>query len=336
MNRFRHVLRYKESVSFLCAFGQSGYRRCQVGSLSLSVIVTRKFNSSFAKMYTTVERGCPNTTDYRMYFRDENGPISPFHDIPLLADPSNKIFNMVVEVPRWTNAKMEINTTEALNPIKQDIKKEKPRFVHNCFPHHGYIWNYGALPQTWENPQCMDESTGSMGDNDPIDVLEIGYRVAKRGEVLQVKVLGIMGLIDEGETDWKIISIDVKDPMASKLNDIEDVEERFPGLLRATYEWFKIYKIPDGKPPNQFAFNGEAKNKEFALRIIEDTHKYWETLISTTADDCPLSRKCISVANSPYKINCEEAEGIIKKAAEPGPAAAMDPIVDKWHYVQLE
>jgi inorganic pyrophosphatase len=34
-----------------------------------------------------------------------------------------------------------------LNPIKQDVKKGKLRFVNNCFPHHGYIWNYGALPQ---------------------------------------------------------------------------------------------------------------------------------------------------------------------------------------------
>ena len=34
-----------------------------------------------------------------------------------------------------------------LNPIVQDEKKGKPRFVHNCFPHHGYIWNYGAIPQ---------------------------------------------------------------------------------------------------------------------------------------------------------------------------------------------
>ena len=31
--------------------------------------------------------------------------------------------------------------------------------------------------------------------------------------------------------------------------------------LQATYEWFKYYKVPDGKPVNNFAFNGEAKNK---------------------------------------------------------------------------
>lgn len=41
----------------------------------------------------------------------------------------------------------EIATEEPLNPIKQDIKKGKLRYVANIFPHKGYIWNYGALPQ---------------------------------------------------------------------------------------------------------------------------------------------------------------------------------------------
>ena len=80
--------------------------------------------------------------------------------------------------------------------------------ITDVFPHHGYIWNYGALPQTWEDPThkfvysgiyanlCKspfrDPETGANGDNDPIDVCEIGQRVAKRGDVMQVKV----GLID--------------------------------------------------------------------------------------------------------------------------------------------
>lgn len=54
---------------------------------------------------------------------------------------------MIVEIPRWTNAKMEISKEEPFNPIKQDIKRGKLRYVRNCFPHHGYIWNYGAFPQ---------------------------------------------------------------------------------------------------------------------------------------------------------------------------------------------
>ena len=54
---------------------------------------------------------------------------------------------MVVEVPRWLNAKMEIATKDPLNPIKQDVKKGKLRYVANLFPYKGYIWNYGAIPQ---------------------------------------------------------------------------------------------------------------------------------------------------------------------------------------------
>lgn len=34
-----------------------------------------------------------------------------------------------------------------------------------------------------------------------------------------------------------------------------------PGFLKATHEWFMIYKVPDGKPRNTFAFGGEFKNK---------------------------------------------------------------------------
>ena len=44
------------------------------------------------------------------------------------------------------------------------------------------------------------------------------FQVHKSGAVVQVKALGIMALIDEGETDWKVIAIDVNDPLASQLN----------------------------------------------------------------------------------------------------------------------
>jgi inorganic pyrophosphatase len=116
--------------------------------------------------------------------------------------------------------------------------------------------------QTWEDPNVVHPETKAKGDNDPLDVCEIGELVGYPGQVKQVKVLGVMALLDEEETDWKVIVIDVNDPLASKLNDVEDVERHLPGLLRATNEWFRIYKIPDGKPENQFAFTGECKNKK--------------------------------------------------------------------------
>ena len=48
--------------------------------------------------------------------------------------------------------------------------------------------------------------------------------------------------------------------------------------LQATVEWFKIYKMPDGKPANEFAFNSEPKNKEFAENIIAGCHESWKKL----------------------------------------------------------
>ncbi|KAK7069258.1 Inorganic pyrophosphatase [Halocaridina rubra] len=286
--------------------------------------------------YSTVEKGTPNTLDYRVFIKNEDGPVSPFHDIPLFANEGNKIFNMVVEIPRWTNAKMEIATKDPLNPIKQDVKKGKLRYVANCFPHHGYIWNYGALPQTWEDPNHVDETTGCKGDNDPIDVCEIGYRVAKRGEVIQVKILGTLALIDEGETDWKLIAIDVNDPLAPQLSDISDVEKHMPGFLKATVEWFRIYKIPDGKPENQFAFNGEPKERDFAHKIIMETHEAWQNLVEGKAEAGGLNNQCVLVSHAVNKLSQSEAEEVVSTAPEPGSAMPLDAKVDLWHYVSLK
>lgn len=244
---------------------------------------------------------------------------------------------MIVEIPRWSNAKLEISTGTPFNPIIQDTKKGKLRFVKNCFPHHGYIWNYGALPQTWEDPTHKDGDTNAMGDNDPLDVCEIGQAVGHTGQVKQVKVLGCMALLDEGETDWKIIVIDVNDPLASSLNDIEDVEKKMPGFLKATEEWFRIYKIPDGKPENKFAFNGEAKNKSYALKVIQETHEAWKKLI-TQKIPCKTEKYDIScvntqVSDSPYKVSPDSdiCKGI--PSHQDLPPAELDPEVDKWHFV---
>lgn len=77
----------------------------------------------------------------------------------------------------------------------------------------------------------------------------------------QVKIIGVLGMIDEGETDWKLVGIDVRDPRAASINTLEDVEKHMRGYLAATVEWFRIYKIPAGKPENKFAFDGEFQGK---------------------------------------------------------------------------
>ena len=93
------------------------------------------------------------------------------------------------------------------------------------------------------------------------------------------KVLGTLAMIDDGEADWKMIVIDTEDPLAAELNNLDDVERVMPGFLAATREWFRIYKIPDGKPENKFAFDGEFQSAEFANKIINETHDYWKQLV---------------------------------------------------------
>ena len=56
------------------------------------------------------------------------------------------------------------------------------------------------------------------------------FQIAKRGEVKQVKVLGTFALIDEGETDWKVICIDVNDPLAANMNG-EAIMPKLRGIV---------------------------------------------------------------------------------------------------------
>ncbi|KAM9769352.1 inorganic pyrophosphatase 2, mitochondrial [Menidia menidia] len=298
--------------------------------------------------YQTEQRGHPHSSDYRIYFKTAEGKyISPFHDIPLRADaeqdndvPAKKpktenevLYNMVVEVPRWSNAKMEIATKETLNPIKQDMKKGKLRYVANIFPHKGYIWNYGAIPQTWEDPNHKDKETSCCGDNDPIDVCDIGTQVCTPGQVIQVKVLGILAMIDEGEMDWKVIAINANDPDAKILNSIEDVRKSRPGHLEATVEWFRKYKVPDGKSENQFGYNGQFKDKDFAFNIIQSTHEHWKALVQNQTNAAGLECKNLSCCDSPFKFSDAEAKAVVQTAPAFGNPYSVSPEVDKWHFV---
>uniref|UniRef100_A0A8C9Q2K3 inorganic diphosphatase n=1 Tax=Spermophilus dauricus TaxID=99837 RepID=A0A8C9Q2K3_SPEDA len=217
--------------------------------------------------------------------------ISPFHDIPLKVDSKKEnLFNMVVEIPRWTNAKMEIATQEPLNPIKQDVKDGKPRFTANIFPYKGYIWNYGALPQ-----------------------------VLSPGEVIHVKILGILALIDEGETDWKLIAINANDPEASKFHDIDDVRKFKPGYLEATINWLTYYKVPEGKPENKFAFNGEFKNKAFALEVIKSTHECWKAMLMKKCDRGAINCTNVQVCGSPFHCTPEKARSLVESVSSKCP-----------------
>lgn len=90
-------------------------------TLSRSSQIARHFSSSssnnsptdttanMASQYKVRKIGAPNTLEHRIYIEKDGVPVSPFHDIPLYANEQQTILNMVVEIPRWTNGKLEVS-----------------------------------------------------------------------------------------------------------------------------------------------------------------------------------------------------------------------------------
>ncbi|ODV96827.1 hypothetical protein PACTADRAFT_48638 [Pachysolen tannophilus NRRL Y-2460] len=283
-----------------------------------------------SRKYTSITQGRKYTPDFKNYCKLPNGEVvSYFHDIPLEFNKQDGTVNMVVEIPRWTNAKFEINTKIEGNPITQDIKKGKVRFVNNIFPHHGYMHNYGAIPQTWEDPTVKNSSLDLFGDGDPLDVIEIGSQILELGQVKKVKILGSLALIDDGELDWKIVVINVEDEASNNLNDIEDVYKQFPQLLEETRRWFKLYKLPTGKPENTFAFDGEYKSKLETLEIIEECHQSWKNLINGKTDSKKISTKNSTIEGSIGYTNFQTLSSITEENL---PDTEIPSEVDKIYY----
>ena len=63
---------------------------------------------NMASKYSVRKIGAPNTLEHRIYIEKDGVPVSAFHDVPLYANEQQTILNMIVEIPRWTNAKMEV------------------------------------------------------------------------------------------------------------------------------------------------------------------------------------------------------------------------------------
>ncbi|GAB0493266.1 hypothetical protein MMPV_004542 [Pyropia vietnamensis] len=249
-------------------------RRTSSSTLVASAAVTRSPGYDVSSL-STEARGDEGTLDYRLYYTASGVDVSPWHDIPLYTGEAN-VVNYVNEIPKGTDAKMEIATDEASTPIKQDVKKGALRF----YKYSKSLVNYGALPQTWEDPADIVPDTGLGGDGDPLDCIDISPTVMPRGAVYPVKVLGTLALLDEGETDWKILAVNVADEKAALVNTIDDVEAHYPGIVGEVREWFRVYKTAEGKGLNEYAFDGKALDSDYAMKVIANTNSSWAKLCS--------------------------------------------------------
>eukprot|EP00897_Mesotaenium_endlicherianum_P005677 jgi/Mesen1/5137/ME000255S04104 len=224
----------------------------------------------------TVLEGRRGSLSFRVHFQDTTSGqrVSPWHSVPLYA--GHDMLNFVCEIPQDTRAKYEVSTKEVGNPIKLDSKNDKPRYYGIDMP-----WNYGMLPQTWEDPAYANaECGGSKGDDDPVDVVEISGRQCAIGDIFPVKPVAAFAMIDEGELDWKVIAIAADDPRCQLVNSVADLEIHVPGVVGAIREWFRTYKTFDGKPENGFELGERAMEPEYVMtNVIAHTHAFWKAFV---------------------------------------------------------
>lgn len=218
-----------------------------------------------------MEIGDFGTIDYKLYY---NKNKSYWHDIPLINE--NGYYNVVIEISKRTREKMEMSKEIKYNPIINDTilnnNKKEPRYLK-----YGPIpFNYGFIPQTWESPKVKDSYTNLFGDDDPLDFVDIGDKIYKCGDIITVKIIGILGVIDEGETDWKVIGVSKDNKYFDNINDISDINIYYPNKLNEIREWFKKYKTAEGKSENKLLYDGKYMNNKFAKTVINETYNNWK------------------------------------------------------------
>ncbi|MBA2665303.1 MAG: inorganic pyrophosphatase [Bradymonadaceae bacterium] len=109
---------------------------------------------------------------------------------------------------------------------------------------------YGFIPRTYCGPRVGALSAkADKGDKDPLDICVLSERPINRAEVLlNVKVIGGLHMIDNGEADDKIVAVLENDNvwgMADEINDVPAV------LIERLRHYFLTYKMVPGEEAAQ-------------------------------------------------------------------------------------
>ena len=168
---------------------------------------------------------------------------------------NDQSINAVVEIPKGMSEKWEVS--KKTGSLNREFYMGSPRKID----YKPYPINYGLIPKT-----VLPASRG--GDGDPLDVLILGKPLTQ-GEVIKVKTIGLMKMIDTGESDSKIIAVPINNKF-SKFKNLEDLSKSNPEILRDIKLWFQNYK---GK--NLVEFIGFGSSSE-GTKLIEDSNRYYK------------------------------------------------------------
>lgn len=72
--------------------------------------------------------------------------------------------------------------------------------MDDLFPYKGYIWSYGAIPQTWEDQDTVANTLAVVTITQLMCVKLEARHVCARGGIIGAKVLSMLAITEEEET----------------------------------------------------------------------------------------------------------------------------------------
>jgi inorganic pyrophosphatase len=161
------------------------------------------------------------------------------------ADPSTALFrgrpnNGIIEIPKGTRAKYELDKESGL------LKLDRVLYSSVYYPA-----NYGFIPQTY-----LPKEAG--GDGDPVDIFVLGPYVP-RESVLQVRLVGMIHMVDTGEEDSKLLAVRYGSSVMD-VGSLMELEENYAGALDILRTWLQNYKGPGQVEVLSFGDQQEAWN----------------------------------------------------------------------------
>ncbi len=147
--------------------------------------------------------------------------MHPWHDLPTHPKTGEATFNAVVEIPRGSKVKYELD--KATGMLRVD------RILYSSVI---YPANYGFIPQTY------------CDDGDPLDVLVLASEPVQALAVMHARPIGLMRMHDEGKEDDKVIAVHLDDPAYADYHEHDELPHHVEREIR---RFFQDYKVLEGK-----------------------------------------------------------------------------------------
>lgn len=151
--------------------------------------------------------------------------------------------NVIVEINKGSKNKYEIDKETGLIALD--------RAMHSA---QDYPFDYGFVPQTlWD-------------DEDALDVVLLTTYPLLPGILVSARPVAIMGMIDSGEADDKVIAVPTDDPRWTETKDLGDINKH---TLKEIEHFFATYKQIQKKVVEVTGFKGADDARKAVTRSIE-------------------------------------------------------------------